>query len=469
MKLIERVSRKRTGRRSAGGAPTTPAASRLAWLDALRGIAALSVAVYHFALPFYWVPHGTKVPYYLDPGIFGVMLFFLVSGYIIPASLERRGDVRGFWAGRFFRILPVVILTVVGSLLILPRQYSVVNPWSYEHPLLSLVASGTMLQDMTGVANVIGVMWTLTYEMIFYYFATALFVVGWHRKSAPIAIGFAAFAVVLGAWLSLGTITKDLQSTRHLVAATTLVVVMAMACIATARPELVRWGGVMLGGLGLTLVLLNGRSTAFETMMIFATMFAGTVLYRLEHGQIERLPAILCCTFVAAAGFLSGYLYNRGPALWRTWSSSWMSFSYAYIAAWAVFVICMLLRKRRFPRWLSWLGAISYSVYLLHNPLIHAMNWMLEGHAPIVSWKDRGIQLVAFTAAMLILSYASYRLIEIPFQNLGRKVMKAVNRRFPAPAAPQPAVVGQTRPAEAPGGVAAAGAAPEPVLSGNRD
>ncbi|MEV7781386.1 acyltransferase [Kitasatospora sp. NPDC088351] len=454
MKLIERVSRRRAG-------SPAPASSRLGWLDALRGIAALSVAVYHLALPFYWIPHGTKVPYYLDPGIFGVMLFFLVSGYIIPASLERRGDVRAFWAGRFFRIYPVVILTVVGCLLILPRNYTVVQGWAFEHPLLSLAGNGMMLQDMMGVPNVVGVMWTLTYEMLFYYFVTALFVLGWHRRSAPIAIGFAAFALVLGSWLALGTISTDLAATRHLVTAGGLVVVMAMVCIFTARPELVRWGGVLLGGLGLVLILLNSRSTAFETMLIFATMFAGTVLYRLEHGQIERLPAILCCLFVAASGFLVGYLYNRGPALWRTWSGSWMSFSYAYVAAWAVFVVGMLLRKRRFPRALSWLGAISYSVYLLHNPLVHGMNWMLEGHAPIVGWKGRTVQFVAFMAVLLILSYLSYRLIEIPFQNLGRRVMKAVNRRFPPPAAP-------SRPEAGAGGPAVpTGRDPEPALSGS--
>ncbi|WP_218201970.1 acyltransferase family protein [Kitasatospora aureofaciens] len=410
--------------------PITPAPARLGWLDALRGIAALAVAMHHFGL-VNLIPHAAREPYYLDLGLFGVMLFFLVSGYIIPASLERRGDVRGFWAGRFFRISPAVALAVVASLLILPRKFAIVQAFAFDHPLLSFAANGLMLQDLLGVPSAIGVLWSLTYEMIFYYFVTALFVMGWHRKSAPIAIGFAAFALVLGSWLALGTISTDLASIRHLVAAACIVVLMAMACIFTARPDLIRWGGLLLGGLGLTLVLLNSRSAGFETMMIFATMFAGTVLYRLEHGQIERLPAVLCCTFVVVCGFVTGYLYDSGTTLWKTWTDSWMAFSYAYLAAWAVFVAGMLLRKRRFPRWLSGLGAISFSVYLLHGPLIFFMGWQLSGHAPLVGWKDRGLELVAFLAALVVLSYLSYRLVEIPFQNLGRKVMKAVNRRFP--------------------------------------
>ncbi|MEU6759785.1 acyltransferase family protein, partial [Streptomyces sp. NPDC046685] len=132
-----------------------------------------------------------------------------------------------------------------------------------------------------------------------------------------------------------------------------------------------------------------------------------------------------------ACGFLVGYMYNHGPALWRTWSGSWMAWSFAYVAAWAVFVAGMLLRKRRFPRWLSWLGAISYSLYLLHNPVIHAMNWLLEGRAPIQSWTGRAVQFSAFMAVLLVLSYLSYRLVELPFQNLGRRVLKAATRRVP--------------------------------------
>ncbi|MFJ4187823.1 acyltransferase family protein [Kitasatospora sp. NPDC089509] len=461
MKLIGRSQRRNT--RTAAGGAASAASSRLGWLDALRGIAALSVAIYHLALPFYWL-HIDHLPRTIgDPGIFGVMLFFLVSGYIIPASLERRGDVRSFWAGRYFRIYPVVIVTIVVSLLVLPRNHQVVQGWAFDHPLLTLAGNGLMIQDMMGITNVIGVMWTLTYEMIFYFFVTALFVNGKHRQSAPIAMTFAGAALLIGAWLPLGTLTNGgLESNRHLLLAAGAIVVTAMIGIFSGRVDATRWGGTMLGALGLVLILLNSRSTAFETLMIFATMFAGTVLYRLEHGQIDRLPALLCCGFVMVSGVLVGFMYNRDNALWRTWTESWQSFSGAYLGAWVVFGIGMMLRHRRFPRWLTWLGTISYSVYLLHNPLIHFMNWKLEGRPPFTSWQDRSLQFFGLMAALLVISYLSYRLIEIPFQNLGRKVIKAVNRRFPSdlpaarpaapvarepqPTEPQPT---QTRPAEA--------------------
>jgi peptidoglycan/LPS O-acetylase OafA/YrhL len=33
-------------------------------------------------------------------------VFFLVSGYIVPASLEHKGDVRSIWVNRVFRLYP---------------------------------------------------------------------------------------------------------------------------------------------------------------------------------------------------------------------------------------------------------------------------------------------------------------------------------------------------------------------------
>ncbi|MFI2612017.1 acyltransferase family protein [Kitasatospora sp. NPDC018619] len=416
--------------------PHSPAAARLGWLDALRGIAALAVAMHHFGL-LDKIPHAGRLAHHLDLGFFGVMLFFLVSGYIIPASLERRGDVRAFWTGRLFRIYPAVAVAVAASLLVLPRGDQVVQAFSFEHPGLSFAANGLLLQDLLGVPSALGVMWSLTYEMVFYYFVCALFVRGWHRHSAPIAVGFAAVALVLGTWLPIGGLSVDLPATRHLVAAAGIVVLTAMACIATARPDLTRWGALLLGGLGLVLITVNNRSTGFETMLVFATMFAGTVLYRWEHGALDRLPALLCCAFVLVTGVTVGYLYNRDTALWHTWTPSWQAFSLAYLAAWALFAAAMLLRRRRFPRWLSGLGTISFSVYLLHGPLMYVLGWKLRSLPPIVGLKGQAALTLGYLAALVVLAYLSYRLVEIPFQHLGRRVVRALDRRFPAPG-PQP-------------------------------
>ena len=87
-------------------APAGANASRLAWLDALRGIAALCVVYAHFGTRV--LPQVHRAVYHVfDPGLYGVLVFFLVSGYIVPASLERRGSVRNFWLSRLFRLVPL--------------------------------------------------------------------------------------------------------------------------------------------------------------------------------------------------------------------------------------------------------------------------------------------------------------------------------------------------------------------------
>src|SRR4051794_2081867 len=86
-------------------APAT-SGSRLAWLDAIRGVGASAVLLEHLLYRF--LP-GLR-PYWFNLGMYGVLVFFLVSGYIIPASLEHRGDVRAFWIGRFFRLYPLYLL-----------------------------------------------------------------------------------------------------------------------------------------------------------------------------------------------------------------------------------------------------------------------------------------------------------------------------------------------------------------------
>jgi peptidoglycan/LPS O-acetylase OafA/YrhL len=70
--------------------PTT--GNRLAWLGALRGIAALCVVFDHLTYSVLQ-PVRNSVYHWFDPGQYGVFVFFLVSGYIGPASLERKGSV----------------------------------------------------------------------------------------------------------------------------------------------------------------------------------------------------------------------------------------------------------------------------------------------------------------------------------------------------------------------------------------
>src|SRR5690242_21934303 len=117
---------------------------RMAWLDALRAVAALLVVYAHLS---HYLLRGARdvSAEWLHAGTAGVMLFFLVSGYIIPASLERHGSLRRFWVSRLARLYPLYLVVGVLVVLVLP-----LDPYLIAHPVTAAVAHATLLPHLLG-------------------------------------------------------------------------------------------------------------------------------------------------------------------------------------------------------------------------------------------------------------------------------------------------------------------------------
>ena len=159
---------------------------RLEFLDSLRGIAALVVAVQHLG-EVIWPGMLAWSHHWWRPGEFGVLVFFICSGFIIPASMERRGDLVEFWIGRVFRLFPLYLSVLIVALIAFATPLAAPDP-NY-HPVVDSAINLTMLQVFSSRPLVIGASWTLGYEMVFYLLLTVLFMLGWHRRSAGIATG----------------------------------------------------------------------------------------------------------------------------------------------------------------------------------------------------------------------------------------------------------------------------------------
>ncbi len=215
-------------------APPREARHRLAWLDALRGWAALVVALHHGS---YYCTPGLRAEHltWIDPGVYGVMVFFLVSGYIIPASLERHGSVRRFWIARFLRIHPM--LAVACAVAVAPFVLGLrgLRAGLERHdPLTAVLAHLTMLQDVLGVPNAINVLWTLSYEMAFYLIVVALFVAGSYRRGVVPLTVVLATGTLLAAALPTTLLSRSL-GTGPVVWATTALLAAAVAMSASTR------------------------------------------------------------------------------------------------------------------------------------------------------------------------------------------------------------------------------------------
>ncbi len=365
---------------------------RLGWLDGLRGWAALVVVGFHLSPSVLGPGPHMAIYRHLDLGRYGVLLFFLVSGYVIPMSLERHGSARRFWTGRLFRIYPAYLVTIA-----LAVAY---GAWHG-----GLLAQASMLVDPLGVRGTVRVFWTLSYEMIFYLVVAGLYAWGLHRHSALWAAGTALTALLAGPALPDGWLAG-----RWLPA-----VLLALAALSVG---LALAGRARAGGLiGLAFVLLpavNGHPTAkstvvasWEGLLLLAVMFAGTVVYRCQHGQITRTVAMSSLSVVGAALVLA----HPGHLLWL-----------ADTAAVAVtFALAYGLRHRPAPRPLAFLGRISYSLYLLHVVVLtQVLRWLPDlAHRPAPQRLAAGL---AFLALALAVAWTSYTLVEAPAQRLGRRL-----------------------------------------------
>jgi peptidoglycan/LPS O-acetylase OafA/YrhL len=412
--------------RSSSGEPSVPA--RLAWLDLLRGVAALVVALHHAT--YYFTPRlRAGMVDWFDPGLYGVLVFFLVSGYIVPASLERHGRVRSFWISRLTRIYP--LLTVACAAMLVPFVLGIRDlraGLSTYGPVTAVLAHATMLQDVLGVPNVINVLWTLSYEMLFYLLVVAFFVTGVHRRSGPIAVVLASAAVLVGGLLPMAALTGA-AGVWPVVALTALVMVLAIACAVSGRSFLRTVGGIAGGVLAIVLLLTNGRVGPWEGLVILSVMFTGTALYRAEHGQISRRAAALSAGLVLTGALVAGVWHAeigmspaQADAFQVYWVGSVLLAGLTFAAGWAV-------RHRRIPSWLTALGTISFSLYLLH-PVLLMLNDQFIGTPD----HDDEVRLGLFLLVLVAVSALTYRYVEVPFQRLGRRL----NRR-PA-AAVRPAV-----------------------------
>jgi hypothetical protein len=231
----------------AGTKGALKAGQRLAWLDVLRGLAALAVVFNHFG---YFVPsHVQKFVYqWIDPGQYGVFVFFIISGYIIPASLERRGSVRSFWVSRVFRLYPLYLLAVGLAVLLWATHFGGDLRGEGSDPATSVLSQLLMMSNVLGGKNLPNVVWSLSYEMIFYLLLTALFLARIHRPSNRYALIFGVAAVAVGGVLPQAYFNHSLSSPR-LIAAVADVVVLGGLALAVVMRGMPRMLGAVLAAI----------------------------------------------------------------------------------------------------------------------------------------------------------------------------------------------------------------------------
>jgi peptidoglycan/LPS O-acetylase OafA/YrhL len=391
--------------------PSRTQTTRLAWLDALRGIGAMAVVAEHM-LP--WLMPALR-PYWFNLGMYGVLVFFLVSGYIIPASLEHRGDVRSFWISRIFRLYPLYLL-VIGLVLVM----AIWVPVRMEVPrhASSVAAHLSMLLDVVHTGGVADPMWTLSYEMVFHLIVTALFVSGVHRRSGLLAIAFGGAAIAAGLVLSAPLLPGEWPAI-----VTCVVFVAGLVCLISGR---FRTAAAYSLGLMALVLLMFGSFVPWFGAAILAVMFTGTAIQRWEAGTGGLTPVVASAALGAASP-----VWSIQAGWWWVQPDVWIT---TMALAGGTFALGMALRGRPIPGVLTWIGLISYSIYLLHHPLLRGLNSMVGDLRGLPAALQSAVSL-GYVAVLLTLSWLTYRFVEAPAQRLGKRISRSL--RSPEGASPQ--------------------------------
>lgn len=168
---------------------------RLSWVDAARGLAAFGVALMHmvermrsdYPLEFSIREGGLLGNLILDffnLGKIGVVVFFFISGYVIPFSLDKR-SLKEFVISRFFRLYPAYWISIILAIII-------IGGYSLSNVLINV----TMFQRFFGIPDMVGVYWTLQIELVFYFLCIVLFCFNRLFDTKSLTNGFYLFMAV---------------------------------------------------------------------------------------------------------------------------------------------------------------------------------------------------------------------------------------------------------------------------------
>lgn len=160
---------------------------RFVELDALRGIAALSVALYHFTTRFGNEYGHPAPPLFLVPlGHYGVHLFFIISGMVIFLTLERSRSALDFLVARIGRLYPAYWVAVTLTFV----TVAAVGLPPFEVSSSQYAWNLTMTQRFFDIADMDGAYWSLQVELAFYLLMLGLLIFRALPIIEPIILGW---------------------------------------------------------------------------------------------------------------------------------------------------------------------------------------------------------------------------------------------------------------------------------------
>jgi len=346
---------------------------RLETLDALRLLAALSVALFHFGFRGLTLDlTDVALPTYeavLKHGYLGVQLFFVISGFVIAYSAEGRTPIQ-FGIARFARIYPTFLLCMTITFLVVlafgsPRLHATAVQWA-----ANLIIKPALL----GQEALDGSYWSIFYEVVFYAWVFAFMAMGLFKR--------ANYPAIVVAWLLISVIDR-----------------------ATIASGVMRY------------LVLTDQSAFF---------CAGLLLYAAFRDGYGRKTMVLLGLSTAVAIYQSLQLAQWSREHYQ------VAYSDAVVAAACIAIIAIVAAAIRFPqtplpsRLMLALGGLTYPLYLLHQHIGYVVfNQVGTAIQPLPL-------VIVVTLGMVVASYLIWRFFERPAQSWTKSVLTRLMRGMPA-------------------------------------
>ncbi len=338
--------------------------SKINSIQTLRASAAILVLASHALL----YPMAEQSLAYGRLGWLGVILFFVVSGFIMVAVTgEGQFEAGSFLRRRILRVVPMYwAFTIVAALLALtlPEIFKT-TVFDGKQLLLSLAFIPFYNPASHGLHPLYKLGWTLNYEMFFYVSFAMLAVLNARRRVMVLTLAYVALS--LAGWL--------------------------------LKPE--------------------NAIPAFYTSFMPLAFVAGSWL-GLAHieGRLQRLsrPVVVAVAAIGLAGLLQGFWLDRGIVEDARAFLGFLAFACAAVALYVG-----LEQSLPRSRLLEQLGDASYSIYLVHIFAVAAVAGVLLKLIEPENGLVVGGAIALAIAAGLLVGWLIYTLVEKPLMRRLRR------------------------------------------------
>lgn len=344
---------------------------RFLFADGLRGLAALWVVLFHLEegkhIPFLlqalpeWLGHAL-----FSNGHLGVPVFLVLSGYVMAWTVRKTHlscqSAANFLMRRLTRLSPPYYFSILFAIVFLILKAIQTKDWSIIPSLSSVGAHALYIEKVLGFKYINSVYWTLWIEIQFYLF----------------------FIVVL---LLVDNMKKDVinymarYTVFYMIALFSLLWPLQILTDSLWPEGFVRFWYCFSAGLmaSWTFATPNKRQELMAIAYFLAILGIGLYINDL---------------FVIIAGTTAMLLLLAGKL---NYMSTWLNWS-----------------------WVQFLGMISYSLYLLHNPLTGATANILRKILSPGLLTDCFILIVTIFVSIFV-AWMAYKLIELPSIRLSHR------------------------------------------------